>query len=81
MNKVLFYKKIVIGTTKDKEKLHEHLITQNEIFHCHDLGDIYRISKDLSKKRINVKEISSETTKQISTKKLDEIISQLMDEF
>lgn len=77
----IYNKKIIIGKTNHKEKLHEHLITQNEIRYCHDLGVLYKISKDSPKKEINPKEISSETTQQISEKKLDKIINQLMNEY
>lgn len=75
-----FDKKIIIGKIRDKEKLHEHLITLNEIPHCHDEGVLYKISKEFSKKEINSKEISSETTQKISEKNLDKLINQLMDE-
>jgi FlaA1/EpsC-like NDP-sugar epimerase len=73
--------KITIGKIRDKEKLHEYLITQNEISHCHDLGYMYKISREISKKEINQKEISSETTNTITEKKLLELVSKLMDEF
>jgi UDP-N-acetylglucosamine 4,6-dehydratase/5-epimerase len=75
-----FDKKIIIGTIRDKEKLHEYLITQTEIQYCHNLGSTYKISKKFTKKEINVKEISSETTQQISEKELDKLINQLMNE-
>jgi len=75
-----FDKKIIIGIIRDREKLHEYLITQNEIQYCHNLGSTYKISKKFAKKEINIEEISSETTQQISKKELDELINQLMDE-
>lgn len=71
---------ITIDKVHDKEKLHEHLVTQNEISHCHDLGDMYKISREISKKEINQKEISSDTTKTITEKKLLELVSKLIDE-
>lgn len=71
---------VMVGKIRDKEKLHEYLVTQNEISHCHDLGDMYKISRDISKKEIDRKEISSETTKTIAEKKLFELIGKLMDE-
>ncbi len=75
-----FNRKIIVGKIRDKEKLHEHLITLNEISHCHDVDTLYKISKEFSKKEIDRNGISSETTQQISEKKLDELINQLMDE-
>jgi len=76
-----FDKKIIIGKIRNKEKLHEYLITSNEIQYCHDEGILYKISKEFTKKEINRKEISSETTQKISEKNLEKLISQLMDEF
>jgi len=44
---------IKISKAKEKERLHEFLITSTEIPFCYDIGTMYKISKVESKKKIS----------------------------
>ncbi|MCV0393566.1 MAG: polysaccharide biosynthesis protein [Nitrosopumilus sp.] len=72
---------IKTSKVRDKERLHEFLITPSEIPFCHDVGTMYKISKERSKEKISESEFSSETTKKIDQKKLKKIINELLDEY
>ena len=73
--------KIKILKTRERERFHEFLITNEEQAYCHDMGQMYKISKKENKKPILVNEFSSETSKKISKKELEKIIKELMDEY
>ena len=72
---------IKISKIREKERMDEFLITPTEIPFCHDMGTMYKISKDESKKKISTKDFSSETTKRISDLKLKKIINDLLDDY
>lgn len=72
---------IKISKVRDKERMHEFLITPTEIPYCHDIGTMYKISKIESKKKISTKDFSSETTNRMSNSKLKKIINELLDEY
>ena len=72
---------IKISKAKEKERLHEFLITPTEIPFCHDIGTMYKISKVESKKKISTVDFSSETTKRINETRLKKIINDLLDEY
>lgn len=72
---------IKISKARDKERMHEFLITPTEIPYCHDIGTMYKISNEESKKKISTKDFSSETTNRISQTKLEKIINELLDEY
>ena len=63
------------------ERFHELLITNEEKLFCHDIGDMYKISKKENKKSILIKEFSSETSKRISQKKLHKTINELINDY
>ena len=63
------------------ERFHELLITNEENLFCHDIGDIYKISKTENKKQLPYNEFSSETASRISQSKLHKIINELIDEY
>ena len=63
------------------ERFHESLITNEEMFFCHDVGDMYKISKTANKKQLPRKEFSSETASRISQSKLYKTINELIDEY
>ena len=73
--------KIKILKSREKERFHEFLITNEELPYCHDIGQMYKISKIENKKLISINELSSETSKKISKKELEKIINELMDEY
>jgi len=72
---------IKISKARDKERMHEFLITPTEMPYCYDIGTMYRISKEETRKKVSTKEFSSETTKRISQTKLKNIINELLDEY
>ena len=74
-------KKIKILKTRERERFHELLVTQEEMSYCHDIGDMYKISKKENKKPILIKEFSSENSKRISQKKLQKTINELIDDY
>ena len=63
------------------ERFHELLITNEEKLFCHDIGDMYKISKTENKKQLSHNEFSSETASRISQSKLHKIINELIDEY
>jgi len=63
------------------ERFHELLISKEEISYCHDIGNMYKISKTASKKQLSSKEFSSETASRISQSKLHKTINELIDEY
>ena len=63
------------------ERFHELLISKEEIPYCHDMGDMYKVSKTQSKKQLSSKEFSSETASRISQSKLHKTINELIDEY
>jgi UDP-N-acetylglucosamine 4,6-dehydratase/5-epimerase len=72
---------IKIGTAREGERFHEFLISPAEIPFCHDLGNLYKISRKINSKRISGKQFSSETAPKISQDKLHSIISELLEGF
>lgn len=73
-------KPIKISKVREKERLHEFLVTQTEIPHCQDVGNMYKISKTLNRKEIPLKQFSSENNRRISETQLKKIINELLDE-
>jgi len=71
---------IKISKVREQERLHEFLVTLTERPYCQDLGDMYKISKSLTKKEIPLNRFSSETSKKISEKKLMKIINEILDQ-
>ena len=63
------------------ERFHELLITKDEIDFCHDVGDMYKISKEKSRKKLSAKEFSSETAKKMNQVKLKNVIKELREEY
>ena len=57
------------------------MITNEEMPFCHDIGDMYKISKTENKKRLLRKEFSSETASRISQSKLHKTINELINEY
>ena len=78
-NKIV--KQIKILKSRERERFHELLITQDEIPYCHDVGIMYKISNKETKKLISMNEFSSETSKRISKEKLHKTINELIDEY
>ena len=72
---------VKISTAREGERFHEYLISPSEIPFCHDLGNMYKISRDTNKKKISVDAFSSETAPKISQEKLHKVISELMEGF
>ena len=63
------------------ERFHELLITNEENLFCHDIGDMYKISKTENKKQLSYNEFSSETASRISQSKLHKTITELINEY
>ena len=72
--------KIKISKIRYHERFHELLITNDETEFCHDVGDMYKISKKLNKHPLNNKQFNSSTATKINHKKLEKIINELFDE-
>lgn len=72
---------IKISTTREHERFHEILVTNDEIPYCHDVGTMFKISKMESKKMIPVSQFNSETAPKITTEKLENSINELLDEY
>ena len=74
-------KKIEILKSRERERFHEFLITNEELPYCYDIDGMYKVSKKENKKNIIIDEFSSETAKKISKKELHKIINELMDDY
>ena len=74
-------KKIQILKSRERERFHEFLITNEELPYCYDIDEMYKVSKKENKKNIVINEFSSETAKKISKKELYKIINELMDDY
>jgi UDP-N-acetylglucosamine 4,6-dehydratase/5-epimerase len=77
-NKV--YSKIKITGAGERERFHELLITPEELNFCQDVGNMFKITKKKSAKKINLKNLNSETTEIMSEKRLEGILNKLIDE-
>lgn len=75
------HEQIKILKSRERERFHEFLITTEELPFCHDVDDMYKISKNINKKELKIKEFSSETAQKIKQEKLHEIIGELIDEY
>ena len=72
---------IRISKARERERLHELLVTQDEVPFCYELGNMYKISNQLNKKKISIDQLSSETAEKISKERLHRIINELLDEY
>lgn len=71
--------KIKTSKVREGERFNEFLITKEEIPFCQDIGKMYKISKEISKKsKISEIGFSSDTAPKISQKKLKKIILELL---
>jgi len=74
--------KIKISKSRERERFHEFLVTNEEMPYCYDIGDMYKITRTENKNRkINVKEFSSESATRINEKHLHKIINELIDDY
>ena len=73
--------KIKILKSRERERFDEFLITNEEQVYCHDVGQMYKISKKENKKPVSLNNFNSKTSKKISKKELEKIINELMDEY
>ena len=71
----------IISKTRVHDRFHEYLNTPNELSYCHDLGIMYKISKDKNVKKLLTKEFNSETAVNISKTKLKSVIKELLDNY
>lgn len=72
--------KIKISKIRHYERFHELLVTNDEVRFCHDIGDMYKISKEENSKPLRTPQFNSSTASQIDSKKLHQIINELFDE-
>jgi UDP-glucose 4-epimerase len=82
------YKINIIGS-RHGEKMHESLLTKEEIFKAKDLGQYFKVSSDIrdlnydlyfskgNKKKSKLKDYSSNTVKQLDQKETEKILSDL----
>ena len=73
--------KIKISNSRHGERLREYLITEEENHFCQDIGDMYKIGEKIGVKTIHSSNFNSETAKKTSTKELEKIITELIDEY
>ena len=70
---------VKISRLRDGERFHEFLLTRDEVPYCHDMGKMYKITKQIiNEKNLDVKNFSSETAPKISGQKLDKIIADIL---
>ena len=72
---------VKISKSRERERFHEFLITNEELPFCHSNNDMYKISKTVNGKKLSMKEFSSETAPRISRSKLYKTINELIDEY
>jgi len=72
---------IKISKLRERERFHELLITSDELSYCHNVGEMYKISKVKNKKRMPITQFNSETATPISKKQLHKTINELLDEY
>lgn len=72
---------IKILRSRERERFHELLITQDELSHCHEIDGMYKISNSINRKPLPYSQFSSETAKRISQKDLHKTINELLDEY
>ena len=73
--------KIKISKTRERERFSELLISNDELSFCHDIGDMYKVSKIENKKPLSIKEFDSGTATKIVQKKLYKTINELIDDY
>ena len=66
--------KIKISKSRERERFHEFLVTNEEIPYCYDIGDMYKITRTEN-------EFSSESATRINEKHLHKIINELIDDY
>jgi FlaA1/EpsC-like NDP-sugar epimerase len=79
-NKLAKSPQIKISKVRGYERFHEFLVTSDEISFCHDIGDMYKITKKQVKHDISLKDINSSMATRISKNKLHQVINELFDE-
>lgn len=72
---------IKILKAREHERIHELLITHEELPYCYEINGMYKISKKRNDKNLNFNEFDSETASRISKEKLYKIINELLDEY
>jgi FlaA1/EpsC-like NDP-sugar epimerase len=72
---------IKILESREGERFHEFLITNEELPFCHEIKDMYKINNKKNPKTVEKKSFSSETAPEINNKKLEKIINELLDEY
>jgi FlaA1/EpsC-like NDP-sugar epimerase len=79
-NKLAKDPKIEISKVRGYERFHEFLVTNDEMPFCHDVGDMYKITKKQAKYTISPKDVNSAMSARISKNKLHQVINELFDE-
>lgn len=72
---------IKLSKSRERERFQELLIASDELPFCHDIGSMYKISKERNKKNLPYSYFSSETAKKISQEQTYKIINELLDEY
>lgn len=65
---------IQVSKIRRNERLHELLVTKDEMEYCHDVGNMYKITSTINKKPIPEYQFSSESAKKIERTKLYKLI-------
>ncbi len=79
-NKLAKSPQIKISKVRGYERFHEFLVTSDEISFCHDVGYMYKITKEQTKHTISLNDVNSSTAERISINKLRQVINELFDE-
>ena len=72
---------IEISKSREGERFQEFLITHDELPFCHNIGEMYKISKEQNGENIPFSQFSSETAERISEDRLHNIINELLYEY
>jgi len=70
-----------ISKSRERERLQEYLITQDELNFCHKIGNMYKISKERSNEKHQFLEFSSSTAPRIAEERLHKIINEVLEEY
>jgi len=72
------FSKIKFSNSREHERLDEFLITEEERMFCHDIKDMYKISKNINKKILAFEKFNSKTAPSITQIELKRILSELI---
>jgi len=72
---------IKVSQAREKERLYETMITNDELPYCNDIEKMYKISKEINPKSNEIKVFNSSSGPKIVQEDLENLIKELLDEF